>query len=83
MNYLLFVSFDTGLLYNSCHTTFEAIRESVEQLIIEEGLELGNEKLPSLSELKRFINENDDYVGYLSNGTWFHIQPQSVFEIIR
>lgn len=83
MNYLFFVSFNTGLLHNACHTTLEAIRESVVQLINDENTKLENGTLPSVNELKKYLNDNDDYTGHLSNGTWFHIQPQNVFEMIK
>ena len=82
MNYLLFVNFNTGLLHNACHATLEAVRESVEQLINDENAKPEN-KLPSINELKKCLNDNDDYTGHLSNGTWFHIQPQNVFEMIK
>ena len=52
MNYLFFVSFNTGLLHNACHTTLEAIRESVVQLINDENTKLENGTLPSVNELK-------------------------------
>jgi len=37
----------------------------------------------SKSVCERTINKNDDYCGYLSNGAWFHIQPQNVFEAVK
>lgn len=82
MNYLLFVNFNTGLLHNAYHKTLKAVRESVEQLINDENTKPEN-KLPSINELKKCLNDNDDYTGHLSNGTWFHIQPQNVFEMIK
>lgn len=83
MNYLLFVNFNSGLMHNASHTTLQAARESVEQLITNERAELENGKLPNLRELKKHLNRREDYTGYLSNGTWFHIQPKNVFEIVK
>lgn len=83
MHYLLFVGFNTGLMHNALHTTLKAARESVEQLIEDESAKLESGKLPSMSKLKKRLNEYDDYTGVLSNGTWFHIQPKNVFEIIK
>lgn len=83
MNYLLFVSFNTGLLHNAFYTTLEAVRESVEQLIDDDGATPEDGKLLSLCELKEHLNTHDNYTGYLSNSTWFHIQPQDTSVIVK
>jgi len=83
MKYLLFVKFDSGLMHNAMHKKLEHVLESVEQLVAEEDLKIENENLPNISELKEHLSKNDDFCGYLSNGTWFHIQPQNVFEVVR
>ncbi|PIP32086.1 hypothetical protein COX24_00120 [bacterium (Candidatus Gribaldobacteria) CG23_combo_of_CG06-09_8_20_14_all_37_87_8] len=83
MQYLLFVKFDSGLMHNAMHKKLEHVLESVEQLVAEEDLKIENENLPNISELKEHLSKNDDFCGYLSNGTWFHIQPQNVFEVVR
>jgi len=83
MKYLLFVKFDTGLMHNAIHEKLEHTLESVRQLVEDDELDIKNENLPSISELKECLNKNDDYCGQLSNGTWFHIQPQNVFEVVK
>ena len=83
MRYLLFVKFDTGLMHNAIHEKLEHALESVEQLIENEDLDIKNENLPNIGELKERLNKDDDFCGHLSNGTWFHIQPQNIFEIVR
>ncbi|MCX6791141.1 MAG: hypothetical protein NTV62_03045 [Candidatus Gribaldobacteria bacterium] len=83
MKYLLFVKFNTGLMHNAVHEKLEHALESVEQLIENEDLDIKNENLLSISELKDSLNKNNDFCGYLSNGTWFHIQPQNVFEVVK
>lgn len=83
MKFLLFINFDSGLMHNAIHEKLEHVLESVEQLIENEGLDIENENLPSISELKERLNKDDDFCGYLSNGTRFHIQPQNVFEVVK
>ncbi|MCG2689994.1 hypothetical protein L6252_01810 [Candidatus Parcubacteria bacterium] len=82
MKYLLFVNFNTGLRHNAVHEKLEHALESVEQLVANEDLNIENEKLPIISELKEYLNRDDDFCQRLSNGTWFHIQPQNIFEAI-
>lgn len=81
MKYLLFVNFNTGLRHNTIHEKLEYVLESVGQLVENEDLDVKKEKLPSISELKEYLNKDDDFCGQLSNGTWFHIQPQNIFEV--
>ncbi len=76
MNYLLFVSLHTGSVSNALHKTLVTIRKSIEQLLADEGAELENENLLSVDELSEHLDENEEYTGCLSNGTWFHIQQQ-------
>lgn len=83
MKCLLFVNFNTGLMHNAVHEKLEHVLESVEQLVLEEGLKIENEELPSIGALKKHLNESDDFCDQLSNGTWFHIQPQNIFEIVK
>lgn len=83
MNFLLFVKFDNGLMHNAVHQKLEHALESVGRLVENEGLDVKNENLPSISELKERLNKDDDFCGYLSNGIWFHIQPQNVFEVVK
>jgi len=83
MNFLLFVSFSTGLLHNASHTTLDAVRESVQQLLKDEDSRYENGKLLSVCGLKKHLNTHDDYTGHLSNGTWFHIQPRDIFKILK
>lgn len=83
MKYFLFVKFNSGLMHNAIHQKLEHVLESVEQLIGDEGLNVKQEGLLSIHELKKHLNENDDYFGQLSSGTWYHIQPKNIFEIIK
>lgn len=83
MKYLLFVKFNTGLMHNAAHEKLEHVLESVKQLIEDEGLDVESEGMPNITELKKCLNENDDFCGYLSNGTWYHIQPKNVFEVVE
>lgn len=83
MKYLFFVNFNTGLMHNAVHGKLDYALESVERLVEYEGLDIKNENLPNISQLKDGLNKNDDFCGYLSNGTWFHIQPQNVFEVVK
>ena len=79
MKYLLFVSFNNGLMHNNIYNTLEDVHESVIQLIQDEKLEDKKEKTPNVSNIKRYLDKNDDYFCQLSNGTWYHIQPHPVF----
>ncbi|MBU4331803.1 hypothetical protein KKD19_04035 [Patescibacteria group bacterium] len=83
MKYLLFVNFGSGLMHNAIHETLRDALESIKQLISNEGLDLKNEKLLNVCGLKKYLNKCDDCFGRLSNGTWFHIQPQNIFEIVK
>lgn len=70
-------------MYNAVHNKLEYVLESVEQLMEDDDLDIENENLPTLCELKERLNKDDDFCAYLSNGTWFHIQPQNVFEVVK
>ena len=83
MRFLLFVNFNTGWMHNAVYEKLEHVLESVEQLVEEEDLNIKEERLLNIAALKKHLNENDDFCGQLSNGTWFHIQPQNVFEIVK
>lgn len=83
MNYLLFVGFNTGLMHNTVHEKLEYVLEGVEQLIEDENLDIKNEKTLNITELKECLNKNDDYFNQLTNGTWYHIQPKNIFEVVQ
>ena len=79
MKYLLFISFNNGLLHNCIYNSLGDICESIRQLIEDEGLGPKKEKIPTIRSLKKYLSINDDYIGRLSNGTWYHIQWHPVF----
>lgn len=83
MKYLLFVNFNSGLMHNTIHEKLEHVLESIEQLIESENLNIKNEKIPNITEFKECLNKNDDYFKQLSNGTWYHIQPKNIFEVVK
>lgn len=70
-------------MHNRGYKTLRDVIESIKQLIDDEGLNVKKEKLLNICELKKHLNSQDDYFGQLSNGTWFHIQPQDVFKVIK
>ena len=81
MNYLLFISFPSGLMHNCIYDTLNDVYESVRQLIQEENLNMENEKMPTSHHLKMHLEKHDDYVNMLANGTWYHVQSHPVFGI--
>ena len=87
MKYFLFVSFNTGLDHNALYGSLVAVRESLEQLATEEGLDETLEVIPKPGELeKHFESLKDDFYGGLSNGTWFHIQEvpeENILEVFK
>lgn len=83
MKYLFFVNFNSGLMHNAVYESLRDVLESIKQLIYDEELSVKSEEVPSIHELKNYLNRCDDYSGRLSNGTWFHIQPQNIFEIVK
>lgn len=74
--YLLFISYNSGLMHNSFYETFREVYESIEQLVEEENL---SDSLLSINDLQQELVDNDDFHLVLSNGTWFHLQMQPVF----
>ena len=70
-------------MHNAAHASLKAIRESVEQLVEDEDAVFESGELPSVHELKAHLNIYDDYTGYLSDGTWFHVQPRNIFTSIK
>ncbi|MEK7080618.1 MAG: hypothetical protein AAB925_02170 [Patescibacteria group bacterium] len=83
MKYFLFVNFNNGLMHNAVHKTLGDVLESVKQLICDEGLSVKRERLPNVYGIEKYLNKNDDYFGQLANGTWYYIQPQNIFEVIK
>ena len=83
MKYLLFISFNSGLKHNAVYETLPIVRESLQQLVEEEELNIDYEEIPTLVVLEKHLCFNDDYEGIFSNGTWFHIQELSVRNYIQ
>jgi len=81
MKYLLFISFNNGLLHNCIYNSLGDIYESIRELIVDEDLGPKKEKIPAVRSLKKHLSINDDYIGRLSNGTWYHIQWHPVFGV--
>ena len=61
MNYFLFINFNSGLMHNAVYETLEDVLESVRNLVQDEDLDIKNEKIPNITELKKCLNKNDDY----------------------
>ena len=78
MKYLLFVNFNSGLKHNREYNTLYEIFESVRQLIQDEDVDILKEDILSTVDIKKYLDNNDDYFKQLSNGTWYHIQPSSI-----
>ncbi len=83
MRYFLFVKFASGLMHNAFYRNLKDVIESTKQLILDEEADANVKDLPNVCSLKKHLNKHDDYLGQLPNGTWFHIQPQNVFEIVK
>lgn len=81
MKYFLFINYVCGLKHNSIYNSFNDLYESVLQLIEEENLELSQENMPSFKNLENHLENEDDYLSNLSNGTWYHVQRNPVFSI--
>lgn len=83
MKYLLFMSFNNDLLHNCIYNSLSDICESIKQLIKDEDLDTKKEKIPTIRSLKKYLSINDDYIGRLTSGTWYHIQCHPVFGDIK
>lgn len=83
MKYLLFISYNNGLMHNAVYENIFILQDSVAQLVEEEELEVEAEKIPSFDELKEHFKKEDDFFKELSNGTWFHIQEFSERNYIK
>lgn len=83
MKYFFFISFNSGLCHNALYDSLLAVRESLEQLVDEEGLDRRYEEIPKEEDLEKHFSSSDDFTGYLSNETWFHIQETSDESIRR
>ncbi len=66
-------------MHNSEYNALDEACESVEQLIQDENLDIQKENTPCVDSVKKYLENNDDYFGQLSNGTWYHIQPYPIF----
>ncbi len=74
--YLLFISYNSGLMHNATYETLEEVYESIEQLVAEGNV---SDRLLSIEDLQNQLTENDDFRLMFSNQTWFHLQMQPVF----
>lgn len=79
MKYLLFINFSSGLRHNNVYATLGDVRESIIQLAEDERLKVNKEKIPNAVSIKKYLENNDDYFGQFSNGTWYHVQPHLIF----
>ncbi|HMN32435.1 MAG: hypothetical protein IT215_09335 [Chitinophagaceae bacterium] len=75
--YLLFISYNSGLMHNHYYHSLNDLYTSVEQLVLEEEL---TDKLISKKELSEGLKKEDDYRFSLTNNTWFHIQNTSFYK---
>ena len=69
--FLLFISYNSGLMHNKVYKNFNEVYESIEQLILEENI---SDSLISKKELSHLLSREDDYRFNFSNNTWFHLQ---------
>ena len=83
MKYFLFISFNSGLCHNALYDSLLAVHESLNQLVDEESLDRRYEEIPEEADLEKHFAFSDDFAGYLSNETWFHIQETSDENIRR
>ncbi len=72
--YLLFISYNSGLMHNNMYQTLNDAYQSIKQLILEENLD---DIIISKDKLTELLNQDDDYKYCLSNDTWFHIQHKN------
>lgn len=79
MKYLLFISYSSGLKHNCIYNSLDVVAESIEQLVMEEGLSNTTERTPTAAQLAKHLTDNDDFFLQLSNGTWYHLQMHPVF----
>lgn len=79
MKYLLFINFNSGLMHNKVYDSLDSLHESVTQFVEDEEVNAETEELPSIGDLRRHLQKNDDYFRELSNGSWYHVQPDPVF----
>jgi len=79
IKYLLFINFNSGLMHNKVYDTLNSLHESVAQFVADEELDAEVEELPSIGDLRRHLQKNDDYFRELPNGNWYHIQLDPVF----
>lgn len=79
MKYLLFVNFANGLKHNCEYENLDEITESLTELIQDEGLDIQEEDIPEANNIKKYLEDNDDYCRQFSNGIWYHIQIYPVF----
>lgn len=72
--YLLFISYNTGLMHNKSYNSFNEIYQSIDQLTVEENI---NETIISKADLSQMLNTEADFKYCFSNGTWFHVQQSN------
>lgn len=77
MKYLLFIHYNFGLKHNAVYENISILHESILQLLEEENIKLEKEKIPSVSELEKHFQNEEDFYKQFSNGTWFHLQELS------
>ncbi|MDI6766274.1 MAG: hypothetical protein QME52_05570 [Bacteroidota bacterium] len=77
MRYLLFIHYNSGLKHNAVYENISILFEGIKQLVEEVKLRVAEEKLPTISNIKKHFKKEDDYFMILSDGTSFHIQELS------
>lgn len=82
MKYFVYISLNCGTDFNALYESLPRVRKSLEQLVVEQGLDLGNEEIPGVEDLKKHFKLRDVYYGGLSNDDWFHIQKVADKEIL-
>lgn len=72
--FFLFTSSKSGLMHNNIFETLVICFEALQEFLMDEGLSHEESKHLNLSKIIIHLIDNDDYIFYLSNGSWFHIQ---------
>ena len=80
---LFYINFLAGVIRATNDVTLKVARKEADRIIRRKHSHLEDGKLPSFPVLKKRLGTHGEYTGYLTNGSWFHIQRTDRREVVH
>lgn len=73
--FTLFISYSFGGHYCGVYPSLEHVHGVIEEMV--EDMEIDKSEVPAIKEIRKFIDNNNDFWYEFSDTTWIHVQELS------